>query len=143
MKQVVQLTQLKHKYFLFLGFLCGLFFVGWIGFGGPKPPPIRLPVSTDNCTEAVLLDVSEASATTDEVTLSDQYFYLYRISYAWTSAIGFLVTILIGIVISEIVRFVSSSQMEVEDSLLATCLRRKNRSNNAEIRLQFRNVEGK
>jgi len=125
------------------GFLCGLFFVGWIGFGGPKPPPIRLPVSTDNCTEAVLLDVSEASATTDEVTLSDQYFYLYRISYAWTSAIGFLVTTLIGIVISEIVRFVSSSQMEVEDSLLATCLRRKNRSNNAGIRLQFRNVEGK
>jgi len=125
------------------GFLCGLFFVGWIGFGGPKPPPIRLPVSTDNCTEAVLLDVSEASATTDEVTLSDQYFYLYRISYAWTSAIGFLVTTLIGIVISEIVRFVSSSQMEVEDSLLATCLRRKHSHNNAEIRLQFRNVEGK
>jgi len=125
------------------GFLCGLFFVGWIGFGGPKPPPIRLPVSTDNCTEAVLLDVSEASATTDDVTLSDQYFYLYRISYAWTSAIGFLVTTLIGIVISEIVRFVSSSQMEVEDSLLATCLRRKHSHNNAEIRLQFRNVEGK
>ena len=129
--------------FFLVAFLCGLCFVGWIGFGGPKPSQIKLPVSTDNCTEAVLLDVSEASATTDDVTLSDQYFYLYRISYAWTSAIGFLVTTLIGIIISEIVRFVSSSQTEVEDSLLATCLRKNHKHNTDEVRLQFRNVENK
>ena len=32
------------------GFLTGLAFVAWIGFGGPKPPPEKLPVSISNCT---------------------------------------------------------------------------------------------
>jgi len=121
-------------------FLCGLCFVGWIGFGGPKPSQIKLPVSTDNCTDTVL-DAPGAAA--EDIPLSDQYFYLYRISYAWTSAIGFLVTTLIGVSISEIVRFVSSSQTEVEDSLLATCLRKNHKHNTDEVRLQFRNVENK
>ena len=32
----------------------------------------------------------------------EEYFYLYRISYAWTSAIGFLVCVLVGVAVSNI-----------------------------------------
>ena len=30
----------------------------------------------------------------------EEYFYLYRISYAWTSAIGFFVCVVVGVVVS-------------------------------------------
>ena len=32
-----------------------------------------------------------------------EYFYLYRISYAWTSAIGCLITVLVGIITGGII----------------------------------------
>ena len=103
-----------------MGFLCGLALVSWIGFGGPKPPPVKLPVSTDNCTESISID--GRSQTMPE---PDQYFYLYRISYAWTSAIGFIVTVLVGVIISEIVRLVMKDVQEVSSSLLTPCLQQK------------------
>ena len=33
-------------------------------------------------------------------TEEEEYFYLYRISYAWTSAIGFFVCVVVGVVVS-------------------------------------------
>ena len=66
-----------------IGFLSGLALVSWIGFGGPKPPSVRLPVSVANCS-----NVADITKQLDAATSDDQYFYLYRISYAWTSAIG-------------------------------------------------------
>ena len=50
--------------------------------------------------------------------LSDgsEYFYLYRISYAWYSFIGFTVTILVGLIVSAIYRcnsvFLSATFLE-------------------------------
>ena len=66
------------------GFLCGLAMVSWIGFGGPKPPSVKLPVSIANCTDTESLD----SSSPVDAGKPQEYFYLYRISYAWTSAIG-------------------------------------------------------
>ena len=111
------------------GFILGLCFVSWIGFGGPKPPPNKLQVSVSNCTEAFIEDDNMSSNTQDSV----EYFYLYRISYAWTSAIGFLVTVIVGVIVSEFVNLVSRDQSSemVDPSLLAKCIRNdKNQARN-------------
>jgi sodium-coupled monocarboxylate transporter 8/12 len=100
------------------GFLLGLAVISWVGFGGPKPPTVKLPVSVANCTVPITLPEIEPNSPTE-------YFYLYRISYAWTCCLGFLVTILIGILVSEVVRLVSGTQKEVEPLLLAKIVRRK------------------
>jgi hypothetical protein len=34
----------------------------WIGFGGPKPSPKQLPVSTDSCPQTHLLNRNTSSA---------------------------------------------------------------------------------
>ena len=84
-----------------LGFLTGLSIVAWIGFGGPKPPAVPLPVSAANCSltdDADLVTSHQMSPSIlTSVTEAPEYFYLYSISYAWTSAIGFLITVLVGI----------------------------------------------
>ena len=85
-----------------LGFLTGLSIITWIGFGGPKPPAVPLPVSAANCSlpdDADLVTSHQMMSPSNltSVTEAPEYFYLYRISYAWTSAIGFLITVLVGI----------------------------------------------
>ena len=47
------------------------------------------------------LDTMMANMTV-AVEEEEEYFYLYRISYAWTSAIGFLVCVLVGVAVSSI-----------------------------------------
>lgn len=100
------------------GFLLGLAFVSWIGFGGPKPPTVKLPVSVSNCSEPITLPEQKTSDPAE-------YFYLYRISYAWTCFLGFLVTVMVGNLGSECVRLVSGPQKEVEPHLLAYIVRRE------------------
>ena len=100
------------------GFIVGLAFISWIGFGGPKPPPVKLPVSVANCS--VPIDPPEQNPTNPS-----EYFYLYRISYAWTCCLGFLVTVIIGNLVSELLRLLSGTQQEVEPLLLAKIVRRK------------------
>ena len=82
-----------------LGFLTGLAIVAWIGFGGPKPPAPALPVSSANCSAPGDTGqvVTSHPMSSDMSQDTPEYFYLYRISYAWTSAIGFLFTVLMGI----------------------------------------------
>ena len=104
------------------GFLCGLAMVAWIGFGGPKPPTPGLEVTTRNCSHT---NLTEAVGESLGVREPDQYFYLYRISYAWTSAIGFSVTVLVGTLASELVRRVRPSQTTVDNNLLARCIQQK------------------
>ena len=100
-----------------IGFLFGLAFISWIGFGGPKPPPIKLPVSVANCSVPITDPENIPSNTTE-------YFYLYRISYAWTCCLGFLVTLLVGNLTSELVRLAGCRPREVEPLLLAKVVRR-------------------
>ena len=67
------------------------------------------------------------------MTEAPEYFFLYRISYAWTSAIGFMVTILVGIIMGELVRLVWPEETPVEPALLATSLRPR-QARNRELR---------
>jgi len=100
------------------GFLTGLVFISWIGFGGPKPPSSKLAVSVANCSEAVQVQVHTSGNSTE-------YFFLYSISYAWTCCIGFLVTLLCGILVSEVVRIAGTTPLSVDPSLLAKVVRPK------------------
>ena len=123
-----------------LGFLTGLAIVAWIGFGGPKPPASALPVSTANCSATRDPEVVTSHPMTSDMTQdTPEYFYLYGISYAWTSAIGFLVTVLMGVmaglftrghnvsnishVSGEAERLLRPAEAEVDPALLASCVR--------------------
>ncbi|KAF0289564.1 putative sodium-dependent multivitamin transporter [Amphibalanus amphitrite] len=103
------------------GLLVGLAINLWIGFA-PKPPAATLPVTTDLCRNdthvaGVVLpaydDVIDGSSDVINATaalvegaspLTDdsgsEYFYLYRLSYMWISMVGFLVTCLVGLLVS-------------------------------------------
>merc|ERR1712242_62274 len=60
----------------------------------------------------------------------EEYFYLYRISYAWTSAIGFLVCVLVGVAVSECVRLaMPRTPLLLDTSLLARVARPSHTSN--------------
>ncbi|CAH0729365.1 unnamed protein product, partial [Brenthis ino] len=65
----------------------------WISFGGPRPSPVKLPVSIDGCPFNV-------TGTNPVVPPPSDYFYLYRISYMWTSPIGFVWVLVVGSIIS-------------------------------------------
>lgn len=81
-----------------VGFVLGLIFCFWIGFGGPKPPPTPLPFSTSGCevknvTECANCVMTEVMA---EVHQKTEYFWLYRLSYLWFCVLGFLITLIFG-----------------------------------------------
>lgn len=99
-----------------VGLLMGLFFSAWVGFGGPKPTEPILPVSMDNChfndTRFEIFIRAEKKLQYGIHFHRDTYenyfhefFYLYRISYMWYSVLGFLVTVIVGILMSTILHF--------------------------------------
>ncbi|KAI8424261.1 hypothetical protein MSG28_002825 [Choristoneura fumiferana] len=71
--------------------LSGMAVTMWINFGGPRPPTVKLPVSVDSC---------EGNFTLPTPSDPTGYFYLYRISYLWTSPIGFVWVLVVGTVVS-------------------------------------------
>ncbi|CAG4992572.1 unnamed protein product [Parnassius apollo] len=73
--------------------LSGMAFTLWMSFGGPRPAPIKLPVAVENCAKNITL-------ATPHLTDPSSYFYLYRISYMWTSPIGFVWVMLVGSLVS-------------------------------------------
>lgn len=79
-----------------LGFLLGLLFSFWIGFGGPKPVPDQLPFSTSGCANATQV-AKDAIAESYQET---EYFWLYRLSYLWFCVLGYLITTIVGYVSS-------------------------------------------
>lgn len=87
------------------GLASGLVFSIWIGFGQPKPPVKMLTFSTEGCTATTFLDVVgntlPVSPLAEPVADSD-YFYLYRLSYMWYCVLGFLVTLFVGFVVSQV-----------------------------------------
>lgn len=54
----------------------------WISFGGPRPSPEKLPLSALGC--AFNVTIPEPSSTVDPT----EHFYLYRVSYLWTSPVS-------------------------------------------------------
>ncbi|XP_068139830.1 putative sodium-dependent multivitamin transporter [Drosophila tropicalis] len=88
------------------GLLISLAFSFWIGFGQPKPPIISLPMSTDGCpitesSQSRARDIFLANLREDTDQDQEQhYFYLYRISYMWYAALGFLVAFFVGWLLS-------------------------------------------
>ncbi|CAH2105669.1 unnamed protein product [Euphydryas editha] len=63
----------------------------WISFGGPRPAPVKLPLSVEACPFNVTLPSTSQPS---------DYFYLYRISYMWTSPIGFVWVLVVGSLVS-------------------------------------------
>jgi len=72
----------------------------WIGFGQPKPPLVSLEMSTAGCplnrSYASDIFLKFAKAEVED----EHYFYLYRISYMWYAALGFLITFFGGWLLS-------------------------------------------
>lgn len=75
------------------GLLSGLALTLWINFGRPRPSPTRLLVSVEGCAGNITLPV------VPEINPGD-YFYLYRLSYLWTSPIGLVCVLVVGSVVS-------------------------------------------
>ncbi|KAK3880727.1 hypothetical protein Pcinc_014799 [Petrolisthes cinctipes] len=109
------------------GLILGLVLTLWIGFGQPKPPPPFKPVSIEGCltNDTVLMPtVVEENATLNSNITSLENAYeaaslivngtttekpekswsgleqLYAVSYMWVATIGFMTTMLVGIVVS-------------------------------------------
>ncbi|XP_023950281.1 putative sodium-dependent multivitamin transporter [Bicyclus anynana] len=73
--------------------LTGMAVTLWISFGGPRPLPVKLPVSVKGCPGNVTLSVLSTPPPSD-------YFYMYRVSYMWTSPIGFIWVLVVGSIVS-------------------------------------------
>ncbi|XP_045494432.1 putative sodium-dependent multivitamin transporter [Colias croceus] len=73
--------------------LSGMSVTLWMSFGSPRPVPVKLPLNVDSCPYNVTLTPTTTSNPSD-------YFYLYRISYMWTSPIGFVWVLVVGSLVS-------------------------------------------
>ncbi|KOB76383.1 putative sodium-dependent multivitamin transporter [Operophtera brumata] len=80
----------------------------WINLGGPRPAAVRLPLSVEGCAFNVTLPAPV-------VTDPSDYFYLYRISYLWTSPIGLVWVLLVGSVVSLLWRHKQPWEREGKD----------------------------
>ncbi|KAJ8687394.1 hypothetical protein QAD02_023188 [Eretmocerus hayati] len=96
------------------GLLSSLVFMLWIAFGQPRPMTVSLPTSIDGCPIETL-ESDHANNTSSSLTSQSftspsdtDYFYLYRISYIWYSAIGFTFTFVVGLVVSYLSKFFRS-----------------------------------
>uniref|UniRef100_T1H3J5 Sodium-dependent multivitamin transporter n=1 Tax=Megaselia scalaris TaxID=36166 RepID=T1H3J5_MEGSC len=78
------------------GFLLGLVFGFSVGFGGPKPPPPVLDFSIDGCINNATI-TSIPSTHTVQI---EEYLWLYRVSYLWYPVMCFVITLVLGYVLS-------------------------------------------
>ncbi|XP_072939942.1 putative sodium-dependent multivitamin transporter [Epargyreus clarus] len=116
--------------------LSGMAMTLWMNFGGPRPPIQKLPVSVEGCAHNVTL--SSAS-----VTNNSDYFYLYRISYMWTSPLGFVWVIIVGTIVSLIWRqeqpWEKAGRLHPDPALftppLANILRKRNQKTSVQCEL--------
>ncbi|KYQ47116.1 Sodium-coupled monocarboxylate transporter 1 [Trachymyrmex zeteki] len=88
-----------------VGAVVSLNLVAWISFGtqaaisdGSIYFPIK-PVSVDGCTESLRITAGNLT-TIVETAVREQPFFLYRMSYLWYTWVGFLITILVGLLVS-------------------------------------------
>ena len=81
------------------GATASLAFLFWIAFGQPRPSPPILPVPKycdANMTLPTLHEITHLPQDRDD----SSYFYLYRISYMWYCPLGFVLTFVIGLLLS-------------------------------------------
>lgn len=81
-----------------VGLTIGFMISFWIGFGQPKPPSPVLGFSIDQCP--VQKGFSRMQDILMQRAQQTDYFWLYRLSYMWYSAIGFVVTFACGYFVS-------------------------------------------
>ncbi|XP_031830052.1 putative sodium-dependent multivitamin transporter [Nomia melanderi] len=77
-----------------------LVFLFWIAFGQPRPIPPTLPVSIDGCYTNTTISMLHQAAKFAKPTGDSSYFYLYRISYMWYCPLGFVMTFVLGLLLS-------------------------------------------
>ncbi|XP_014225600.1 putative sodium-dependent multivitamin transporter [Trichogramma pretiosum] len=123
------------------GLLTAMTFCLWISFGQPRPPIPTLPVSTENCAlKREIATILQASLPMSEKLVAapppESFFYLYRISYIWYSVIGFAITIIVGILVSYIIRathgnFNDELDPELFFPVIAKRIRKRRQARNA------------
>ncbi|XP_018397564.1 PREDICTED: putative sodium-dependent multivitamin transporter [Cyphomyrmex costatus] len=112
-----------------IGAFTAFSFLFWIVFGQPRPIPPKLPTTIDGCdnnvaniTMFILQNVTSVSKSTGD----SSYFYLYRISYMWYSPLGFLITFMLGLIISNLSRlFFKTQNDELDTNLFFPVLARR------------------
>ena len=86
-------------------------------FNGPWDNSTQLGLHWDNSTQ--LFGGLAAGVAPDD------YFYLYRISYAWYSLLGFLLTVVVGRLVSALRTWCTGKPVLVENKLLAAVAKRR------------------
>lgn len=120
--------------------LMALAFLFWIAFGQPRPMPPTLPKTIEGCdmnntfTNAT---ISILQNITNKSTGDSSYFYLYRISYMWYAPLGFLITFILGLIISGLSRlFIKNQNNKLDPNLFFPVIARRiryRRRNDVEI----------
>ena len=100
------------------GFLSSLSLLFWMSFGKPRSLAKKLSVSVESCHNQfsnMIYKENSSFQVTDSTKIMEQsidnklinqdipednYFYLYRISYAWYAFIGFIVAFSVGLMVS-------------------------------------------
>ncbi|XP_029178699.1 uncharacterized protein LOC114946402 [Nylanderia fulva] len=122
--------------------LTALSFLFWIAFGQPRPMPPTLSTTINGCdmnntlTNATVSIVQNLATTIVfffRSTGDSSYFYLYRISYMWYAPLGFLITFILGLIISGLSRlFIKNQNNKLDPNLFfpviarRICYRRRN-----------------
>ncbi|KAK3909950.1 Putative sodium-dependent multivitamin transporter [Frankliniella fusca] len=97
------------------GYIVALLTTFWIGFAN-KPPPIKLKAFTDKCSDHELYFNSTVCSSNLRAKMpSEEFFYLYRISYLWLSFLGCFICLIVGISVSLVVNFADNSHKERKD----------------------------
>jgi len=110
------------------GFITSLALSAVMAFGTPKPSAPKLPVSTANCT------VNVADAVTSSVTSSlDDYNFLFSVSYAWYAAVGFVVTLSVGLAVSWATKGCIHAERGPDQGLFFNCVKTSDEQNNQEM----------
>nr|XP_022913671.1 putative sodium-dependent multivitamin transporter isoform X1 [Onthophagus taurus]XP_022913672.1 putative sodium-dependent multivitamin transporter isoform X1 [Onthophagus taurus]XP_022913673.1 putative sodium-dependent multivitamin transporter isoform X1 [Onthophagus taurus] len=90
------------------GLFVGLSLALWMAFGGPKPPPPKLPVSTSGCEDGVLRNIT----TSTSIHNNNDYFWLYRVSYLYNGVFGLISTLFVGYTSSLLFKYIFKEDPE-------------------------------
>ncbi|KAJ8951885.1 hypothetical protein NQ318_019862 [Aromia moschata] len=114
-----------------VGLVCGMGFALWMAFGN-KPPAVMLPRSTEGCSVAV-------NATVTSPIDYSAYLWVHKVSYLYNGVFGLLITVVIGYLLSLVVRLRWGKKVDEEDYdphlFIGPVARRLKRRMNGELNL--------